>query len=201
MSGYFKKDNIMEKEKKPMTELEKMKRIYTIELIVLSLVAITLAILRLTRVINPPEERRLVYTWITLFAGFLAWGNLVWYIASPKRRKKACLLDILLPLPSATFLIVVDIIHLATGLLDLDFYRMYIVILFFYIAAIYIVMAIYHYFRPLPAFLALEDDEETKKLMESEQMKNANSEFTSDDLEKLKALSEEKEDADSTNNM
>lgn len=156
---------------KKMDELTKAKLIYTIELIAFSLIAITLGILFLLGIIKVLDWKKWAFTIITLIGGCWAVIDFIWTIKSEKKRKKNSLLDKILLLPSALTLIVLDIICLINLIKDKDFtgfdnvniFKYEIGIALIYVAIVFIIEAIYHWYHPLPLLLEEDKKEETEK--------------------------------------
>jgi len=149
--------------KKKLTEQQKTILFYSGELLVFSIVFLLLGILRITGIIEYKETRRIIFNCITL-AGF-AWGvtDFIWTLVSPKRRAKSCLLDKCLVFPLAIYLCVFDLISFINAANNsTQFYVIGIAVVFFYASAIYLVQAIYHYFKPLPILLEGEKKDEPK---------------------------------------
>ena len=154
---------------------KKVIRIYTIELAVFSVVFLTLGILMLVGVLGNNSNFRLVFTYITLVGAALLVGDFLWAIFSPKRRKKVSLFDKILVLPAPITIVTLDIITLIKGVEEAnDLHRLLVGIVFCYIAAVYLIQAVYHYFKPLPDLLEAaraeeeeENEEEPKEDAES----------------------------------
>jgi uncharacterized membrane protein HdeD (DUF308 family) len=147
----------MKKEKKKLDELTQAKLIYSIELGVFALIFLVLGILLITHIIGMSDRRITIFTYVTLVGGFIGIGDFVWVLLSKKRRKKNSLLDKALVLPLAIFLIVIDILTLATGRKEELYYCYVLGSVFSYIAIIYTFEAIYHWFKPIPMILEGED--------------------------------------------
>ena len=140
---------------------KKMKLIYSGELLLFTVLFLVFGILRITQIMPYRETRRIVFNWITVFGAW--WGiiDIVWALASKKRRARVCLLDKFLLLPLSIFILTFDFICFFGEKRGDMFYILCIGIAFLYIAAIYLFQAIYHYFYPIPGLL--DDDEEEKK--------------------------------------
>lgn len=151
----------------------KVKLIYSGELLLFAVLFLVFGILKITKVMGYNEVRRIIFNWITLFGSAWVITDLVWGLASKKRRQRICLLDKFLTLPVGLFIMAFDFISLIAKPENVDFYIYSIGGVFLYISAIYFFQAVYHYFRPIPGLL--EDDEEEKK-DENSQEKPVNSE-------------------------
>lgn len=162
----------MEKEKKKIDDLTKAKLIYSGELLIFAIVFAVLGILILLEVINVWDWKKIAFTWVTLFGGFLLWGDFVWLLCSKKRRKKNSLLDKILVLPSASFLIGYDLYSLIKG--DDSIISIVMGSVFVYLAAVYLFEGIYHWFKTHPGLLEEGTSEaETKNEKEENQRQNA----------------------------
>jgi uncharacterized membrane protein HdeD (DUF308 family) len=150
----------MEKQEKhsKMDEFTKVKLIYSGEIAVFAIVFIVLGILFLTNVITVSDTRRLIFSWVTLFGGFIGIGDFLWVLLSPKRRKKNSLLDKILILPLGISLIGLDLWMLISQNTDNDLTRYIMGAAFCYIALIYLVEAIYHWFHPLPSLVEAAEE-------------------------------------------
>lgn len=148
----------MEKKKK-LDELTKSKLIYSGELLFFSILFLVLAILILLGIIPVKDWKKIAFTYVTLIGGFLLIGDFIWLLCSKKRRAKNPLIDKILVLPSATFLIGYDLYVLISN--NDSFIATVMGSVFIYLSVIYLFQSIYHYFVPHP--LLLESDEEDKK--------------------------------------
>lgn len=154
----------MEKEKKKMSDNDKAKLIYTIELSVFAVAFIVLGILFLVDVIPLTERRETVFLYLTLVGGGLLLADFCWAAFSKKHRKKISLFDKTLILPVSLFLICFDIYALCSQLIENGggaIFKYVIGIDFLYLALVYIAEAIYHYFYPVPGLL--EDEKKENK--------------------------------------
>lgn len=152
------KDTDIEKENK------KAKLIYSGELVGFAVVFLVLGILILVNVIKLSDRWRRIFTWVTLVGGAVGLGDFFWALFSKKRRKKVSMLDKALMLPVPLALIPIDIISLVQNYgLGYSYYQWTIVALFFYIAAIYAVEGIYHWYVPVPGLLDDVPVQEEKK--------------------------------------
>jgi hypothetical protein len=157
----------MEKEKKKLSDNEKAKLIYTIELAFFAVAFIVLGILFLVDVIPLTERRETIFLYLTLVGGCLLLADFCWAAFSSKHRKKVSLFDKTLILPVSLFLICFDIYALATQLIangGASIFKYVIGIDFLYLALSYVAEAIYHYFYPVPGLLEEEKKEEKKPI-------------------------------------
>ena len=166
-------------EKKKLSEETKVKLIYCGELAIIAIVVIVIGALKLAGVITTKPTRLLVYNIITTLGGVWVITDLIWAIASQKRRAKVCMLDKLMTLPVGLYLLVFDVIcfiNKAQGLEPNDLLvRLSVGIVLLYIGIIYCFQAVYHYYHPVPQML--EAIEEAKKAkLEEEQNASESSE-------------------------
>ena len=152
---------------------KKVKLIYSGELLLFAILFLVFGILKMTKIMGYNETRRLVFNWITIFGSAWVIADLIWGLASKKRRQRICLLDKFLTLPVGLFIMTFDFISLIAKPANDDFYIYSIGGVFLYISAIYFFQSIYHYFKPIPGLL--EDLEEEQK-EENSQEKPENSE-------------------------
>ena len=72
-----------------LSEEKKVKLIYSGELIIIAIVFLVIGILRLVGVIQTSEKRLLIFNIITTLGGAWMIIDLVWALASERRRKKS----------------------------------------------------------------------------------------------------------------
>ncbi len=166
--------------KKPLDELTKAKLIYSIELGAFGVIFLTLSLLFFLRVIPITEWKRWVFTIGTLAGACWAIADLIWTIASPKRRAKNSLLDKAMIIPLSLSLATFDIICLVnaweTNSNGDEWYRLAIGIALAYGAAVYAFQAIYHWFHPIPMILNTAEEMEKAKLEEEAEAQKEQSE-------------------------
>lgn len=154
----------MAKEKMPIEK--KAKLIYSGELLFISIVFIVISILVLLKILG--NKMLVVYNWVTIFGGAFMIGDFIWLMCSPRRRKRNCIIDKALLVPMGIYLITFDILCFCkvSAIVDTYLRRVMMAIGFFYLAAVYIFQAIYHWFKPVPGFL--DDLEEKEEPVEPE---------------------------------
>lgn len=133
---------------------------YTIELLVFSVVFLVLGILELLKVITFGDTFKNIFKYATLVGAALIIGDFIWMMVDKKRRARNCLLDKVMMLPLAIYLIVFDIMAISSER-PYEFYQIGVPLAFFYISCAYGFQGIYHYYKPLPSLL-----EEAKKAEE-----------------------------------
>jgi len=143
----------MKKEK--MSDEKKLKLVYSGELMVFAVVFGVLGILFLCGVISPADWKRYLFTYVTLVGGTWLIVDIIWALASKKRRAKVCLLDKFLVTPVAPVLISFSIYCIINGCNETLPYRYFIGGDLTYLSLVYIFMAIYHYFKPTAQMLEI----------------------------------------------
>ena len=149
----------MENEKK--TASKKARLIYSGELLFFAIIFAVIATLEITRVLTIRDWVLIVFNWLTIFGGTWMIVDFFWVLFSKKRRKKNSLIDKILLVPLGIYLITYDILCFANIIVDYDPKMYMMTSAFYYLTAIYIFQAIFHFFIPVPALL--EDEEEEKK--------------------------------------
>ena len=138
--------------------LKKANLAYVIELAVIAVLFAVIAVLRLTGVWSGTNNvRRAIFHWVTIFGGTWTVIDLIWALASKRRRKKVCLLDKILNAPMGVYVVTFDIICFATWPEE-RFFIVGISIGFIYVAVNYTFQAIYHYFKPVPQIVSAAQD-------------------------------------------
>ncbi|MCQ2742768.1 MAG: hypothetical protein MJ239_05685 [Bacilli bacterium] len=156
-----------------MDDLTKAKLIYSGELLVFAIAATVLGILFIVHVISVADWKKWAFTCVTLLGGCWCVTDFIWTLVSPKKRAKNSLLDKILLLPNGVALIGLDIFALISLIqdpsrTDLDqFFQIEIGVALLYIAVVYVIEGIYHYFKPHPSILeAVKEDEENEEANE-----------------------------------
>ena len=155
---------------------KKTKLIYSIEIGAISLIPLVIAILRLVGVMKPSDRRLLIYNIITLIGGIWMIIDFVWCLLSERKRAKNSMLDKILVLPMALFLIVFDIICFAQRIkADTPLVLIGVSIALFYLFAIYLFESVYHYFKPIPAIMeAIKEAEKQTEIKEENKENDGN---------------------------
>ena len=152
---------------KKLDKETKYKLVYSLELAFFAVVFLVFAILKFTKVMGYNETRRIVFNYITLAGG--AWGiaDFTWAVCSKKRQQRISLLDKVLLLPLALFILTFDFISLIAKPENPNFYIFMIGGAFAYVAVIYTFEAIYHFHHPIPGlFDDLEEEEKEENSQE-----------------------------------
>ena len=145
------------------SDLKKEIKVYTIELLVFSVVFLVLGILILLHVWMIKGTFRKVMVWVSFFCSLILIGTFFWTLFSRKHRKKASLLDKALALPVALAVLGMDIATFILGVEETnEFHQTFVGILFLYIAVVYVIQALYHYRHPVPLLLSALGEEEGK---------------------------------------
>lgn len=154
---------------------KKVKLIYCGELLVIAIVFFVIGLLELLYVIKIGDRFKMIFKFVTLAGAAWMIADFLWAFFSPKRRKKSCLLDKILLLPLAGYLIAYDIIAIAF-MRPYAYYQIGIPVALFYIACVYIFESIYHYYHPIP--MMIEAIEEEKRQNEKEKQLEDNKNTT-----------------------
>ena len=145
-------------------ELRKAKKIYTFELLAFVVIFLTLGILILTKVWVLGGNLRLVFAIITMVGTTWAFADFIWMLASKKRRAKNSMLDKVLLLPLAIAIFVIDIITFVQGIdATRELHQYAVGSAFSYIALIYSIEAIYHWYHPLPMIVEAAKEDKKKE--------------------------------------
>lgn len=165
--------------KQPMSIEKKTKLIYSGELLIFAVLFIVLATLRIVGVIKYNSTRIAFFNWITLVGGVWTIVDLIWCLVSKKRRKKNSLIDKIIVIPSAIYLITFDLISLINAKNNPDTFYIYgVAIVFYYLACVFAFEGIYHYYKPVPSLLAAikEEEEELRKEQEKQKLEEQSNE-------------------------
>lgn len=156
--------------------IKKYNKIYVIELFVVAAIVIALATLKIVGVIGSSQTFRHVFNIITLVGATYIISDFIWLCCSKKRQKRNSWFDKITLLPFALAIFVFDIICLAQWNVEqIEYFTIFVVIAFYYIAAVYIAQGLYHIKKPSPAIVisAIEEYnaklEQAKKEQEKEQ--------------------------------
>ena len=162
-------------------QVQKIKLIYSGELLLFTVVFLVLGILELLAVIKLSERFQLIFKIVTLVGATWLVVDFVWVLLSPKRKAKNAIMDKAMMLPLAVYLYVFDILGfvLKPGY---GYYQIGVPIVFFYIACAYAFQGIYHYYNPTP--MVLEMIEEANKPEELKQEEKPVEESTENSEEK-----------------
>ena len=157
--------------KEKMSTEKKTKLIYSGELLFFSTVFFVLATLELLGIIGKREIMMIIFNWVTIFGGTWMIVDFFWVLFSKKRRKKNSLLDKGLLIPLGIYLITFDILCFCQlSFITMEFRRLMMSIAFYYVGAIYLFQAIYHYFVPVPMLIAaIEEAEQAEKEAQEKQ--------------------------------
>ena len=138
----------------------KYKLIYSGELALFAIIFFVFSVLKFTGILGYKPTRALIFNWITIFGG--AWGiiDFIWAISSKKRQERISLLDKILLVPLAIFIITYDLICFIVKP-EPVFYTTMLGIAFAYVGVVYCFESVYHFYHPIPGLL--EDEEEEKE--------------------------------------
>ena len=181
--------------KEKMSLEKKVKLIYSGELIFFALVFFVIATLEILGIIGKREIILIIFNWVTIFGGSWMIADFIWLMCSPKRQKKNSKIDKALLVPAGLYLITFDIICFTNAsFVTLEFRRLMMGIVFYYLGAVYIFQGIYHWFRPIPGLL--EDIQKEQQKAEQEAIENAkaNDEVIENTAEEIKEENEKPEE-------
>ena len=181
--------------KEKMSLEKKVKLIYSGELIFFALVFFVIATLEILGIIGKREIILIIFNWVTIFGGSWMIADFIWLMCSPKRQKKNSKIDKALLVPAGLYLITFDIICFTNAsFVTLEFRRLMMGIVFYYLGAVYIFQGIYHWFRPIPGLL--EDIQKEQQKAEQEAIENAkaNDEVIENTAEEIKEQNEKPEE-------
>ena len=159
--------------KKKMDDITKVKLIYSGELLLFSIVFLTIAILKFTNVIPFNQTRATIFNWITIFGGTWLIADLIWALVDKKRQQRVALVDKFLHAPIGVYLIVFDLYCLITQPSDSNIYQYGIPIALSYLGICYLFESFYHFKKPIPGLIEEElkskDNKENSSKEESEE--------------------------------
>ncbi|MDO5330705.1 MAG: hypothetical protein Q4F15_04705 [Bacillota bacterium] len=178
--------------KKKMDPIKKIKLIYSGELLVFAAVFLVLGILIVTGVISVADWKRIAFTYVTLVGCSYLIFDFIWCLKSEKHRKKSAMIDKLMILPVALFVLVFDIcmlclgyVHIPEGAEASPLFGYVIGGDLIYLGLVYIFQAIYHYYHPVPLMLeAIEEElkgEESPEPQAEESVDNTPEDETTDE--------------------
>ena len=130
-------------------QIRKIKLIYSGELLLIAVVFLVIGLLELLKVITIKDWVQLVFKIVTLAGAAWLIIDFLWTLLSPKKRAKNSLMDKVMMLPLAAYLLAFDIYGFVSPR-PYEYYQIGIPIALFYIACAYIFQAIFHYKHPVP---------------------------------------------------
>ena len=158
--------------KEKMSLEKKVKLIYSGELLFFSLLFFVIATLEVLGIIGKREIILIIFNWVTVFGGSWMIADFIWLMCSPKRQKKNSKIDKALLVPAGLYLITFDIICFTNAsFVTLEFRRLMMGIVFYYLGSVYVFQGVYHWFRPIPGLL--EDVRNEQQKAEQEAIENA----------------------------
>ena len=158
--------------KEKMSLEKKVKLIYSGELLFFSLLFFVIATLEILGIIGKREIILIIFNWVTIFGGSWMIADFIWLMCSPKRQKKNSKIDKALLVPAGLYLITFDIICFTNAsFVTLEFRRLMMGIVFYYLGSVYVFQGVYHWFRPIPGLL--EDVRNEQQKAEHEAIENA----------------------------
>ncbi len=149
------------KTKKKMSSSKKMIIFYSVELLVIAAVFITIAILDLTGVLTISVRQHIIFNFVTVLGGAWFIADFVWATFSSKRKERICYIDKILHLPLGLYLIAFDtIMFVHWNVLAYEVYLYGMTGAFLYIGICYTFEGIYHFFKPIPSMIEEEKKED-----------------------------------------
>jgi len=150
--------------KKKLDMLTKAKLIYSGELLAFFIVFVVVATLRITGVMAGNDVRSKIFNWVTIFGGSWLTIDFLWALFSKKRRPKIAFIDKALHLPAGLYLVSFDIYCFVTNPAGAsDVYRYGVPIVLYYLSTCYLFESIYHFFKPVPGLLEIEEAEKAEQ--------------------------------------
>ena len=149
---------------------KKTKLIYSGELIAIAVVAFVIGLLKLLSIIPTNSGLHLAFHIITLIGSVWVITDFFWTLFNKKRRAKNSLMDKIMALPLAIYMISFDIAGLVVVRTE-SYYQIGVPMALFYLSCVYVFQGIYHYYHPIPL---IEEAIEEAKEMEKKQLEEAN---------------------------
>lgn len=144
--------------KEKMNEETKAKLIYCIELAFFATVFALIAVLEFVNVIKISQTHMRIINWVTIFGGPIIIVDFIWFLISPYRRKRNSFLDKVLMIPIAIYMVVFDILCFSKpDVFDTSFAQYMVPGGISYIALIFYIQAIYHWYVPIPLLYEYTD--------------------------------------------
>lgn len=148
-----------------MDEITKVKLIYSGELIVIAIVLLVIGLLEVLSILGINDVVRYVFHFGTTVGSLFMIGDFIHFMCSKKRRAKGSLLDKCSTLPLAIYLIVIDtIMYINYNSLEPRLYQIFIGSALLYLAGVYMLQGIYHWFHPLQSLLDEIEQERINKI-------------------------------------
>ena len=171
---------------------KKVKLIYSGELLFFSLLFFVIATLEILGIIGKREIILIIFNWVTIFGGSWMIADFIWLMCSPKRQKKNSKIDKALLVPAGLYLITFDIICFTNAsFVTLEFRRLMMGIVFYYLGSVYVFQGVYHWFRPIPGLLEDVRNEQQKAEQEAIENAKANDDVVENAAEEENEKSEE----------
>ena len=151
---------------------------------VIAAILLTIGFLKIFGVLGYNPERVLVYNIITLVGVAYIIFDLIFNLASKRRRAKMCVIDKVFPCILAIYLIVFDILVLAKIKADEIFIQYSIGAVLLYAGCFSTFLGIYHYFKPSQQIIDAVDEIYEAKLKELEETSKKENEVIEQDENK-----------------
>lgn len=148
-------------EKKKLDEVTKTKLIYSGELLIFAIAFFVIGTLQAVGVMNMSEGFLNVFKFLTLAGVAYFIFDFVTTFTNQKKKANACWVDKFSTIIIPPYILVVDILLISNNEFVWSNYKLFICPLIYYLGAVYLFQAIYHWFVPLKALFE-EDEEENK---------------------------------------
>lgn len=166
--------------KKKLDELTKYKLIYSGELLIFAVIMTVLAFLFGFGIIPIRDWKKWLFSILTLIGGIWMIIDFIWTIRSEKKRKRSCMIDKIILVPSGLTLLGLDIYALVNLIInpewcmigEINFFQVEITCAIGYVAIVYYFEAIYHWFKIHPMVYEMIEEEkqqEEQKALENEE--------------------------------
>lgn len=153
--------------KKKMDFMTKAKLLYSGELALFAIAFLTIATLEFTKVIKISDKHHTIFNWVTMFGATWLIIDFLWALLSPKRRKRIAIIDKIIVLPVAVYLISFDLFCLITKPTNQLVYQYGIPAVLAYLGLAYTFEAIYHFKYPVPGLLDIEEKAKEEEKQDS----------------------------------
>ena len=145
-------------EKKKLDDVTKTKLIYSGELLIFAIAFIVIGTLQAFGIMNMSEGFLNVFKFLTLVGVAYFIFDFVTTFTNKKKKENACWVDKFSTIILPPYILTIDILLISNNEYVWTNYKFFIVPLIYYLGAVYLFQAIYHWFVPLKALF--EDEEE-----------------------------------------
>ena len=152
--------------------VKKYKLIFFLEYLLIGAVLLTVGLLKMLDVIKYDASRLLVYNIITLVGVAYIFFDFFFNVLSKTRRAKMSIVDKVIPMVLAIYLLVFDILTLSKINQDVTFIQFSIGGILLYAGSFAIFAGIYHWFKPSHQIAEAIEEAYQEKLKELEEEKS-----------------------------